>query len=296
MTRKRKSPADRLPGAEMAATESSGSREAIGPTERLAEIERQLKTVRPRPPRLDVRALEELVDTTVPAQLAPSPGTPQKSDPHRRATRRRPYRRVAALAASWTCGAIVGALVMFLAMSRLDSGRSRHDSGDEYHVAGASTGSGAHGGGEALPSNGAVPTLRDEQNDASNLRGAATLDETGRAIAMLLEELDSGRSVCRPAGQPLRAGTHLRLQECAWGWFGSAETRPVDCEARHIPGGPDGTVETADDGTGSELSDGILETNSGTGHMSLSPFVPPPPVTSQRLLEDLRREMTGLVL
>jgi hypothetical protein len=77
--------------------------------ERLAEVERNLKKARPRPVELDAFALERMAH---PAPLVNGAEQP---------ARRRRYRPVVAVVGSWACGALVGAIVMFLVMSQNDS-------------------------------------------------------------------------------------------------------------------------------------------------------------------------------
>jgi hypothetical protein len=75
--------------------------------ERLAEIERQLRTARPIPPQLDLAAIERL------AREAPSSGDEPQVVLKPPAPSGRPMRSYAAVAGSWICGAIVGAAAMF---------------------------------------------------------------------------------------------------------------------------------------------------------------------------------------
>ncbi|MHB8972059.1 MAG: hypothetical protein ACYC3X_19520 [Pirellulaceae bacterium] len=77
-----------------------------------AKLERLLKAARPCPPRLDLAAIERLARET-PAQAdGPSLAeTPKAGWPSR--TRGRGQRPYAAIAGSWICGALVGAICMF---------------------------------------------------------------------------------------------------------------------------------------------------------------------------------------
>lgn len=75
--------------------------------ERQARIEGQLKKSRPRPVELDADELLRL------AGMAPTPAS-STAPP----IRRRRYRSAALAAGSWACGAIVGGIVMFLAMQQ----------------------------------------------------------------------------------------------------------------------------------------------------------------------------------
>ena len=84
---------------------------------RLDEIERRLKAVRPRPPRLDVAALERRARDTL-ADSGKEKPTPRVGLSQSRGYARPLARRVALVAGSAACGAVAGALVMFLFMSR----------------------------------------------------------------------------------------------------------------------------------------------------------------------------------
>lgn len=73
------------------------------------EIERRLKQARPRPLRLDVAALERLALRPMDDAVVEVSHTG-----HRRWRDNWSIRRALGIAASWTCGAIVGALVTFV--------------------------------------------------------------------------------------------------------------------------------------------------------------------------------------
>lgn len=90
------SPEDREPFAD----------DGIDP-QRLTEIEQRLKAARPRPAELDIDAIVHSADTVVTL-----PGTSVRQP----TTRRNSW--IAVVIGSWACGAIAGALVTFLLLSR----------------------------------------------------------------------------------------------------------------------------------------------------------------------------------
>ncbi|HUG70212.1 MAG TPA: hypothetical protein VMM76_20855 [Pirellulaceae bacterium] len=81
-------------------------------SERLDELERRLKATRPQPPRLDMAALQQLADEVVERP------TDRKSRRVATSRKRRIVGRMLVVAGSWGCGAGVGALVMFVWLSR----------------------------------------------------------------------------------------------------------------------------------------------------------------------------------
>lgn len=105
MHRDDESPAGRTPESE-----------AFDLPQPLGEIERRLKRARPRPPRLDAAAL---VRQARAAADEPPADRPAIAARRRRRTRvgRRFVRRVALAGSCWACGALVGALAMFVALS-----------------------------------------------------------------------------------------------------------------------------------------------------------------------------------
>jgi hypothetical protein len=85
--------------------------------ERLDQIEQRLKATRPQPPRFNAAAIQRLADVANEKTFVERP-TNRKS--RRVATRRRRQivGRLLVLTGSWLCGAGVGALVMFVLLSR----------------------------------------------------------------------------------------------------------------------------------------------------------------------------------
>mgnify|MGYP005846458759 CR=1 FL=1 len=164
--------------------------------EGLAEIERRLKKARPARPRLDVAALQRLVCEAAP----PVPGVARRSwwiGPCW------PGRRTAAVAASWACGAAVGAAVTFLWMSRTLPDRPPPDAGVRIT--------------QETP----VPVRGDNGPSPSDDRAAARPKSPGEVVptqtafdaawvAMMLGLFGSD-DLARPQDGPtLRAGMHLR--------------------------------------------------------------------------------------
>lgn len=84
---------------------------------RLDELERRLKATRPQPPRFDMAALQRLADDAAADEVVERP-TDRKSPRVATSRQRRIVGRMLVIAGSWGCGAGVGALVMFLWLSR----------------------------------------------------------------------------------------------------------------------------------------------------------------------------------
>ncbi len=82
-------------------------------SERLDELERRLKATRPQPPRLDVAALQRLA-----VDVSADRAVDRRPVPVVRGRKRPIGGRLLVAASSWICGAGVGALVMFVLMSR----------------------------------------------------------------------------------------------------------------------------------------------------------------------------------
>ena len=149
--------------------------------ERLDEIERRLKRARPRPPRLDAIALERLARQTTVGDAAKMP--------LRRG--RRLWHRVAVVAGSWACGAVVGSLAMFVLISR-----AAPDIDSTNKTVGLE---------EETP----APAARNQDmaGDAGRDFEAPHLDAT--VLALISDPLLGGGSSYRWDGPVLRAGMHL---------------------------------------------------------------------------------------
>lgn len=78
--------------------------------QRLAEIEQRLKAARPRPAELDIEAIVRSAHTEDQTVVLPEPPMERRGI--------RAYGWTIAIAGSWACGAIAGALVTFLLLSR----------------------------------------------------------------------------------------------------------------------------------------------------------------------------------
>ena len=164
--------------------------------ERLDAIERRLKAARPRPPRLDMVALERrAAERPVPAAI------------DRGGRSRRFYRRVAVVAASWACGAIAGALVMYVAMSRSTPGADSTTATarvEKETPAPSTRGPIAAPGGE-----GETEAEAERHDDPIPVEAPESLKADDALLAMIIEQwaaADSGLGAERPA---FRAGMHL---------------------------------------------------------------------------------------
>ncbi|HBO42496.1 MAG TPA: hypothetical protein DD670_00880 [Planctomycetaceae bacterium] len=227
----------------------------------LDEVEQRLRRARPQPPTLDAATIMRLMDepnvaqpplavethsdTTPLANAAPSTiqGQPRAAIP-------RLYRRMATVAASWACGALVGALVMFLAI-------------DRPHPAVAEP------GGEAVRAEEQSPAADRETMVAGGETKRRPLETAEGRIArewnadMLRRIADPGRGI---SDEPVfRAGMHLVQNNVPR----RRDARPY-CE-----------ISRFDDDAMSEE----------TGSLPLEP-----PMTRERLLEELSSQTPGHVL
>jgi hypothetical protein len=230
--------------------------------ERLDGIERRLKAARPRPPRLDVAALERLARQPVadPAVQGPAAGVVFPRPP----TRRRPlYRRIAAVAGSWACGAAVGALVTVILMTRTAPGT---DSTSETSRIERQTPTPAIDDQNAAPRADHKADRRDGPAPAEKVEAR----DVDAVLAMILNgPADSARW---PEGRPLRAGMHLI----------------------HSAGEPS-SADPATDAAGSPRGD-----HEGWRSEALKgpkPYpAPAPAITRERLLREVLSETPGVVL
>jgi hypothetical protein len=88
--------------------------------ERLDKLEQQLKATRPQSPQLDLASLQRIADDDALDTLVER--APDRKPIHALpGSKRSASGRVLAIASSWVCGAGVGALVMFVLMSRTET-------------------------------------------------------------------------------------------------------------------------------------------------------------------------------
>lgn len=192
MNREHESRADSDPDARSSAEQA-----------RLARIEERLKKARPRPPNLDAAALERAALSTEAEPVAQR--NTQAATLRKLRWGRRRYRRMAAVAGSWACGALVGAMVTFFAMSRAEPGRDATNQ-------------------TAVQTEGRPSMIRPEPVDAPKQqpqRGAspAQAPPPGRPqrlagddafLALLADPFESGDSAYGLDGPTLHAGMYLR--------------------------------------------------------------------------------------
>ena len=240
--------------------------------ERLDQIEQRLKKARPRPPRLDVAALQRLAHRDMEAATTDRQCVAE--------TRRHPgrygrlYRRMAVVGTSWVCGAIAGALVMSLVMSRPipNSGPTvgrvvQQITGEEEEISSSST----HAQGTA-PDADRNPGPPDVPFGSTTAQSVKLRPRDAALLAVAFDPLASGNSIYGPEGPILRAGMHMvqYVQESSAVYqtkVPSSEA-PEDDEQRR------------------------LETKSGPkSRVDLAPAI-----TRERLRQDLLGELTGLLL
>lgn len=245
----------------------SDESESVEQSERLNEIERRLKKARPSPVSFDATLLERLARE---ASVHPAfERRPAATPVTRSRWRRRPFRRMAVVAGSWACGALVGALAMFVLMDGTRPGtRSPHpaQTATERPM-------------QATASSDGVPVPEKESPDRQPpveqrpVRQAEPYDVNAAVLAMIVDRLGNGPSSYPREGLMLRAGMHL----------GRKTRDTVDA--------PQPTRES----TAARVSN---EPPGDSGvSMRLEPdSVPHSPSTRQRLLDELLREMPGLTL
>ena len=237
-------------------------------SEWLDEIERRLKAARPRPPQLDVAALERLageavVDTAVerPAAAAIRRRLPGRG--------RRPDRHMAAVAGSWACGAVVGALVTFILMGHTAPGT---DSTNETTRLEKEAPTPATHDQNTVPDAGQKPDAdqkMDRRDGPPPVEKVEALDVDDPVLAMILDRIEGADSAYWPEGPTLRAGMHLvqnAVDPSPVGRMTDAATKPR----------------------------GVAERWRGEAS---KPYPDPgPAVTRKRLLHDLRSETPGFIL
>jgi hypothetical protein len=234
--------------------------------ERLDEIERRLKAARPRPPRLDVAALQRLarqaaVDTPV---ESPTAVAIRRRPP---GGGRRPYRRIAIISGSWACGAIAGALVMFILTSR--AAPSADATNDMARHEAAPPASATRDRNTAPDADEKV----DRRDGPPPVEKVETLDADAAALAMILDPFGSEDSACWPEGPALWAGMHLGQYSGDWSKFAG---RAADAA---------GKPREDDEGWRSEAPKGR------------KPYPDPAPsITRERLMRELLRETPGVLL
>lgn len=168
--------------------------------ERLEKFERRLQAARPQMPQLDLAALQRIADDisaeTI-VELAPDRKLPGR--------KRRISGRVLAIASSWVCGAVVGALVMLVFMSRAMP--QPDQSGDIVHIEQETP---------ASSTDDSIAGISAEERDP------VRHDDTPAAVEPLRR--DAGNAMLTKAreplaqpglnylsdGSPLRAGAYLR--------------------------------------------------------------------------------------
>ncbi|MHC4398141.1 MAG: hypothetical protein ACYTG0_00505 [Planctomycetota bacterium] len=233
------------------------SQEAL---ERLDEIERRLKAARPRPPRVDLAALEQLAQETMvdPSVERPAAAVVDRRPPTRG---RRAYRRMAVIAGSWTCGAVVGALVTFVLTGRTAPGT---DSTSETARLEKPTPA-AHDLSTAPDAERKV----DRRDGPPPAKKVVVPDVDAAILAMILDQFESADSAYSPEGSMLWAGMHLARNSVDPGPAGRTTNGARE------PGGDDARWRSEAPGPYPEAG---------------------PAITRERLLNDLLRETPGLVL
>jgi hypothetical protein len=232
--------------------------------EQLAGIERHLRRARPRPPRLDAALVEQLAGTAA-DEAATRP---------RVALRSGRGRGVAVLAGTWTCGAVAGALAMFLVIGGEGPRRERPTQTVQHETQ-------AHAP-EAVDEHAAPVADREiepageperTERPARPSSPGRVADRNGAAWAMGFEPFGGGRSPRWPDDFTLRAGMHLGhlAAEAAMASPLRADTSPRR-GGEQTPAPAAGPLTLPDDP------------------------IPHAATTRERLLEELLREMSGLTL
>jgi len=171
--------------------------------EQLDEIERRLKAARPQPPRLDLAALQRLandatVDAVVERRTNRKPGRAV-------ARRQRQMRgRMLGIVGSWACGAAVGAIVMFVLMSRGASGPDQNN--NVVHIEKETPDSITHDPIAEFSADGEFAL----QDDSPAVEKADRRDLSADMLTMLLDPLGNTDSAYLEDGPTLQVGMYLR--------------------------------------------------------------------------------------
>jgi hypothetical protein len=235
-----------------------------GDPQRLAEIEQRLKTARPRPAELDIdaivrsaRAADQPVVLPESASSSSYDGPPRPSkqedsgestgsEAHRTAESRvsrdlktrsepavergtRSYRWIIAIAGSWACGAIAGALVTFMLLSR---GAPAEESSDGMTAVNERTP-------EVVESSEKESTDDDAEQPAreESLRKNAPLWSPSDSLVavMLLDPYGRGVAPYGDGGPTLRAGDFARRQDGLGSWRLWHRTSAMPQDWSHTP-------------------------------------------------------------
>ncbi len=246
----------------------SDESKSVEQSERLNEIERRLKKVRPRPVSFDATQLERLARE---ASAHPAVERRPAATPfHRSRWHRRPFRRMAVVAGSWACGALIGALAMFVLMNGTRPGS--HSPHPAHTVTEGPMQATARSNGVPVPEKKSAD--RQPPVEQRPLREAEAFDENTVVFAMIVDRLGNGPSSYPREGLMLRAGMHLGRKTLATTADAPQPTR--ESTAASVSNEPPG-----DSGASMRLEpDSVSRSTS----------------TRQRLLDELLREMPGLTL
>ena len=188
----------------------------------LAQVEQQLRRMRPRPPELDVEAILSAARAAdPPLTLAEYPNPEQGVWA---------YRRIGTLAASWACGAIAGALLTFVLLPR---GTPPDTSPDVRATLDNELPKMAEAGNGPTPDAGEKRTGRDDslQSDPPWSRSES------RILVMLLDPYRHGGPPYAEERRPLRAGMFALRQapEGPWRFRHVTSAAPRDWVDRPEP-------------------------------------------------------------
>jgi len=214
---------------------------------RPAEVEQRLKAARPRPAALDIEAIVRSADQTV---MLPEPSVGRRGI--------RSYGWTIAIAGSWACGAIAGALMTFLLLSR---GAPSEKASDEMTVVN-------EGVPKVVESHEKEPSDHDSEQpprDESPRKNAPLWSPSDSLVAsMLFDTVGRGVAAYGDEWPTLRAGDFARSQDAS----GSSRVR------HHTSTMPQDRAHTPDPG--------------GDTRQDMTPdFAPTPSITQEQLLKEL---------
>jgi len=193
--------------------------------QRLAEIEQRLKAAQPRPAGLDIEAIVRAVRTVDEPVMLPEPPVERGGI--------RAYGWTIAIAGSWACGAIAGALVTFLLLSR---GAPSEKASDGMTA--------ANDGMSKVVESSEKKATEDEserppRDDAPQENAPRWSPSDSLVAVMLLDPYGGGGAPYGDGGPTLRAGDFARSQEGPGSsrlWHRTSSV-PQDGEYTPYPGG-----------------------------------------------------------
>ncbi|MBC8356289.1 MAG: hypothetical protein H8E66_30285 [Planctomycetes bacterium] len=167
--------------------------------ERLDELERRLRATRPQPPRLELASLQQLADDDATVAVVELPAD-------------RKSLHAFVIAGSWACGAGVGALVMFVLMSR--AAPNTNADNDVVQIQQGVRNSISHDSAD----NFSTETVPDLPDDSPGVAHTELRNRSPSEMIIAFDPLGNTDSTYAESRRILQAGTHLKRtnQHSSW--------------------------------------------------------------------------------